>query len=157
MADRLLDLATQNPAAAQEQAKQWGWWGKKGLTAAGVAALGAAAPSAINAIRPGTVPDYYNPVSIVTQGPEKVLAPKPLPPERAGPTVKEIPTDWSPPSPAASTETPAPAAEKTPAAPASDSAVATDAEIQDIIQQARKNKVDESTAALNRLVYLARL
>ena len=159
-ADRLLSMAERDPAAAQEQAKQWGWWGKKGLTAAGVAALGAAAPSAINAIRPGTVPDYYNPVSIVTQRPEKVLAPKPLPLDRAGPTVKEIPTDWSPPSPAASTETPAPAAEKTPsapAAPASDSATSDDAKIQDLRKLWQKDKMDESTAALNRMVYLARL
>jgi hypothetical protein len=100
-------MAERDPAAAQEVAKKMGLPAKLFLGAAGVGAL-AAAPSAINAVRPGTVPDYYNPVSIVTQGPEKVLAPKPLPPDRASPAVKEIPTDWSPPSSAASTETPAP-------------------------------------------------
>ena len=161
MADRLLRMAERDPAAAQEVAKKMGLPAKLFLGAAGVGAL-AAAPSAINAVRPGTVPDYYNPVSIVTQGPEKVFAPKPLPPDRAGPAVKEILTDWSPPTPAASTEKPAPtpaASTETPAASTADSTSAADgdAAIAARVKELLKQKVDESTAALNRMVYLSRL
>ena len=168
MADRLLDLATRDPAAAREQAKQWGWWGKKGLTAAGVTALGAGAlaglPTAINAVRPGTVPDEYNPVAYVTKGAGKVLAPRPLPPSERIPSVAEPETDRSR---ASSTEpaaqTPVPPAAQTPVPPAAKAKSADeipddDPRVQDIIRQLEKNgKVDESTAALNRMIYLSRL
>jgi len=160
MADRLLDLATRDPAAAQEQAKQWGWWGKKGLTAAGVAALGAGAlaalPTAINAVRPGTVPDEYNPVAYVTKGPKEVLAPRPLPPSERIPSVVEPETDRG----RASSTAPNAPAPVSPAAKAksADEIPDNDPRVQEIIRQLEKNgKVDESTAALNRMIYLSRL
>jgi len=156
MADRLLSMAERDPAAAQEQAKQWGWWGKKGLTAAGVAAL--AGPSAINAIRPGTVPDEYNPVAYVTKGPKEVLAPRPLPPSERIPSVVEPETDRGRASSTSSSTTPVVPVPDVKARSV-DEIPDDDPRLRELMRQAEKNggKLDESTAALNRMIYLSRL
>jgi hypothetical protein len=155
VADRLLSMAERNPAAAQEVAKKMGLPAKLFLGAAGVGAL-AATPTAINAVRPGTVPDEYNPVAYVTKGPKEVLAPRPLPPSERIPPVAEPETDRSRASSTApNAPAPVPPAVK---AKSADEIPDDDPRVQEIIRQLEKNgKVDESTAALNRMVYLSRL
>jgi hypothetical protein len=156
MADRLLDLATRDPAAAQEQAKKWGLPAKIALSAAGIGSL-AALPTAINAVRPGTVPDEYNPVAYVTKGPKEVLAPRPLPPSERIPSVVEPETDRGRASSTSSSTTPVVPVPDV-RAKSADEIPDNDPRVQEIIRQLEKNgKVDESTAALNRMIYLSRL
>lgn len=156
MADRLLDLATRDPAAAQELAKKWGLPAKIALTAAGAGAL-AGLPSAINAVRPGTVPDEYNPVAYVTKGPKEVLAPRPLPPSERIPSVVEPETDRGRASSTSSSTTPVVPVPDVRARSA-DEIPDDDPRVQELMRQLEKNrKVDESTAALNRMIYLSRL
>jgi hypothetical protein len=157
MADRLLDLATRDPAAAQEQAKKWGLPAKIALSAAGVGAL-AGLPTAINAVRPGTVPDEYNPVAYVTKGPKEVLAPRPLPPSERIPPVAEPETDRSRASSTSSSTTPVVPVPDVKARSA-DEIPDDDPRLQELMRQAEKNggKLEESTAALNRMIYLSRL
>lgn len=152
------ELLSTNPAAAQDVAKKMGLPAKLFLGAAGVGAL-AAAPTAINAVRPGTVPDWANPVSYVTKGAEKVLAPKPLPPEERIQRVAEPETDRSRDSSSSSTEpaaqTPVPPAAK---AKSADEIPDNDPRVQELMRQLEKNgKLDESTTALDRMIYLSRL
>jgi hypothetical protein len=149
-------MAERDPAAAQEVAKKMGLPAKLFLGAAGVGAL-AAAPTAINAVRPGTVPDEYNPVAYVTKGPKEVLAPRPLPPSERIPPVAEPETDRS----RASSTAPNAPAPVSPAVKArsADEIPDDDPRLQELMRQAEKNggKLDESTAELNRMVYLSRL
>jgi hypothetical protein len=157
VADRLLSMAERNPAAAQEVAKKMGLPAKLFLGAAGVGAL-AATPTAINAVRPGTVPDEYNPVAYVTKGPKEVLAPRPLPPSERIPPVAEPETDRSRASSTSSSTTPVVPVPDVKARSA-DEIPDDDPRLQELMRQAEKNggKLEESTAALNRMIYLSRL
>ena len=156
VADRLLSMAERNPAAAQAAAEKAGipWYipSKGGLaagTAAGLALGGL--PPAINAVSPGTIPDWANPSAYATKGAE-VLAPQPLSPNERPPIVYE-------PDPEASSGATSAAKNASKVAPTNISQIPDDdPEVQEIIRQLEKNgKVDESTAALNRMVYLSRL
>jgi len=152
---QMRELFRTNPAAAEEQAKKWGLPAKIALSAAGVGAL-AGLPTAINAVRPGTVPDEYNPVAYVTKGPKEVLAPRPLPPSERIPSVVEPETDRGRASSTAP-NAPAPVSPDTKARSA-DEIPDDDPRVQELMRQLEKNrKVDESTAALDRMIYLSRL
>lgn len=142
---QMRELFKTDPAAAQDAAKKMGLPAKALLGAAGVGAL-AAAPTAINAIRPGTVPDWADPAAYVAQGADKVLAPQPLSPELQTkyPEVHE----------------PDPEATDSTSGKAAPDKVEPDKAAQDRearIQQILQKKIDESTAALDRMVYLSRL
>ena len=159
IADRILRMAERDPAAAQAAAEKAGipWYipSKGGLAAGTVAGLALGGlPPAINAIRPGTVPDYYNPVDYITKGPKEVLAPRPLPPSERIPPVAEPETDRS----RASSTTPVVPVPDVKARSA-DEIPDDDPRLQELMRQAEKNggKLDESTAALNRMVYLSKL
>ena len=163
IADRILRMAERDPVAAQAAAEKAGipWYipSKGGLAAGTVAGLALGGlPPAINAIRPGTVPDYYNPVDYITKGPKEVLAPRPLPPSERIPPVAEPETDRSRASSTSSSTTPVVPVPDVKARSA-DEIPDDDPRLQELMRQAEKNggKLDESTAALNRMVYLSKL
>lgn len=161
--DRILKMAERDPAAAQAAAEKAGipWYipSKGGLalgTAAGLAIGGG--PTAINAIRPGTVPDWGNPAAYVSQGPEKVLAPKPLSKDLQDRYPDLIDTTPAPaPSPSSSEKASAATTVEVPAADNTSDTNISDADREARIRELINRKVDESTAALNRMIYLSRL
>lgn len=143
------ELLRTNPAAAEETAKKMGLPAKLFLGAAGVGAL-AATPTAINAVRPGTVPDWANPVSYATKGAEKVLAPQPLSTElqQKYPEVHETPPEANSSSDSSSE---VPADVQGDANAAAKAAQEKEAAIQELLKE------NEVTAALDRMIYLSRL
>jgi hypothetical protein len=160
--DRIMRMAERDPAAAQAAAEKAGipWYipskGGLALGTAGGLALGGL-PPAINAVSPGTIPDWANPSAYATKGAEKVLAPRPLPPEDRIQRVAEPETDRSK-SSNSSDSAPVPNAAPSSGKDSSDKVADDDPELQELLKDFYKGKkVDESTAALNRMVYLSRL
>lgn len=146
------ELFRTDPVAAQAAAEKAGVPWKSILAGTVGAALGyTGGTAAINAVSPGTIPDWANPSAYVSKGAE-VLAPQPLSPGERPPIVYE-------PDPEASSSTTSAAKNPAKVAPTNTSQIPDDdPEVQEIIRQLEKNgKVDESTAALNRMVYLSRL
>ena len=160
--DRIMRMAERDPAAAQAAAEKAGipWYipSKGGLalgTAAGLALGGL--PPAINAVSPGTIPDWANPSAYATKGAKEVLAPRPLPPGDRIQRVAEPETDRSKSSNSSDS---APVSNTAPSSgkDSSDRIADDDPELQELLKDFYKDKkVDESTAALNRMVYLSRL
>jgi hypothetical protein len=150
MVDRIMRMAERDPAAAQAAAEKAGVSWKSILAGTVGTALGYTGGAAgINAVRPGTIPDWINPAAYVSQGAEQVLAPKPLSKE-----LQDRYPDLTEPS--SSEKAPAASTAKVPAADTSDTNIS-DAEREARIQELINRKVDESTAALNRMIYLSRL
>jgi hypothetical protein len=159
--DRILKMAERDPAGAQAAAEKAGipWYipSKGGLavgTAAGLALGGL--PPAINAVRPGTIPDWVNPSAYVTKGAEEVLAPKPLSKELQD-RYPDLIDPSPPPAPSSSEKASAATTVEVPAADNTSDTNISNAEREARIQELINRKVDESTAALNRMIYLSRL
>ena len=141
----------------QDTAKKSSWPWAAGALGTALGYTGGMA--GINAMNPDAGLDLVDPTAYVRKGPEKVLSVKPLPPGERIQKVTEPETERSKASSNSSTETPAPA----PVSPAVKSKSADeipddDPRVQELMRQLEKNgKLDESTAALTRMVYLSRL
>jgi hypothetical protein len=151
------ELLSTNPAAAQEQAKKMGWLGKTGWTAAGAAALGLGVQGAHMAF-PDKVPSVGQMVDKAFTKAATIGAD----PNGAGPPPGERKYDFKTNDPSNdsksdSSNSTVTNTEKLPPASNNDD-LKNDPEYQELLRKALAGeKMNESTAALNRMVYLSRL
>ena len=135
------ELLSTNPAAAQEQAKKMGWLGKAGWTAAGAAALGLGVQGAHMAF-PDKVPSVGQMSSKAAGAVSDFVAPIGVNPNGAGPPAGDKPYDPKDFAPSASQGKDADPLRK---------------EKDEALRQALSGEIKESTAALDRMIYLSRL
>ena len=146
------ELLRTNPAAAQEQAKKMGWIGKTGWTAAGLAAAGLGVQGAHMAF-PDTVPSVGQMSSKAAGAVSDKIAPIGVNPNGSGPPAGDKPYDPTEFEPAvnkginSSNDKKSSDSDSDPLRKEKDEAM----------RKALSGEIEESTAALNRMVYLSRL
>jgi hypothetical protein len=134
------ELLRTNPAAAQEQAKKMGFLGKAGLTTLGAATLGLGVQGA-HMVYPDTIPSVGKMASKAAGAVSDFVAPIGVNSKGSGPPAGDKPYDPKDFAPSADQGQDDPLRK----------------EKDEALRQALSGEIKESTAALNRMVYLSRL
>lgn len=140
------ELLSTNPAAAREQAKKMGWLGKAGWTTAGAAALGLGVQGAHMAF-PDKVPSVGQMSSKAAGAVSDKIAPIGVNPNGSGPPAGDKPYDPKEFEPSVNKVEKSSDSDSDPLRKEKDEAM----------RKALSGEIEESTAALNRMVYLSRL
>jgi hypothetical protein len=144
------ELLRTNPAAAEQQAKKMGFWGKAGWTAAGAAALGLGIQGAHMAY-PDIVPSVGKMASKAAGAVSDFVAPIGVDPDGSGPPKGQPAWDPTANEPSSNREVDQPSDKK------SSDADPLRKEKDEELRKALAGEIEESASEFDRIVYLSRL